>query len=131
MAHKTNLDEGERDDGGEAVEVRVVEGGGRVRRVDVGDPEDGGRGSRRPVGRREREPVVRPGVHRIRLRSWLTVWHSRWFRKNNLMHYLDGDGVDELSVLAEVESVEPDEPVGRRHQLRHHRHLQGAKTFVR
>ena len=41
--------------------------------------------------------------------------------------YLNSDRVDELSVLAEVEAVEPDEPIGRRHQLRHHRHLQGAK----
>ena len=79
MAHKTNLDEGERGDGGEAVEVRVVEGGGRVRRVDVGDPEDGGRRSRGPVGRSEREPVVGARVHRVRLqreRFCTTGWSS-------------------------------------------------------
>ena len=74
----TNLNEGECGYGGEAVQVRIVEGGGRVRRVDVGDPEDGGRGRRGPVGRSEREPVVCPGVHRIRLKasSSFTVSHS-------------------------------------------------------
>ena len=50
-----------------------------MRRVDVGDPEDGGRRGGGPVGRSEREPVVGARVHRVRLqreRFCTTGWSS-------------------------------------------------------
>ncbi len=61
------FDKSECGDAWQRLDVRVVERAGRVRRVDVGDPEDDSGRLRRPIRRREREAVVRTGVHRISL----------------------------------------------------------------
>ena len=37
--------------------------------------------------------------------------------------YLNGDAVDEPSIFAQIKTINADEPIRRRHQLRHQRDL--------
>ena len=67
MLLKGHLDEGEGGDGGQLRFLRIVERSGRMRRIDVGDPENAAGRRRLPVGGGEGEPVVRSGIQRVGL----------------------------------------------------------------
>ena len=77
-------------DGGEGGEVGVVEGGRRVGRGQVGDLLHWTSGLCLPVGGREGEAVVCPGVVELEV------------------HRFDGE---ELAVLTERDVLDPDKPV--------------------
>ena len=77
-------------DGGQGLEARVVEGGGRVAGGEVGDPPHGGPRRGRPVRGSEGQAVIRSSVEQLEV---------------------DSEVGAELAGLAEVETVHPHEPV--------------------